>query len=177
MTVEYCASLATGKYDYFGVEYSSECYMGNTLSTGSNQSVTTDCSMSCAGNKTELCGGSQRLNLYQATASIVPTTPSVVQGNANYTYYNCVVEPSGGRALPTQILASNTMTVEYCLSLASSYKYVGLEYGRECWASNSLNAAATNATASTQCGKICSGNSTEICGDSSRLTTYLRTAH
>ena len=177
MTVEYCASLAAGKYNYFGVEYASECYMGNSLSAGSTQAAATDCSQTCAGNTTELCGGSSRLNVYQATNPITPITPSVVKGNANYTYYNCVIEPSGSRALANQVLASDTMTVEYCLSLGSSYKYVGVEYGRECWASNTLNPAAANASTTASCSMTCSGNSTEICGDSSQLTTYLRTAH
>ena len=100
------------------------------------------------------------MNVYQATSATAPVLPVIVQGNANFTYYNCAVEPSGGRALATMLAASDTMTVEYCLSIAYNYAWAALEYGRECFAGNSLDSAATNATSASQCGKVCAGNST-----------------
>ena len=174
MTAEYCASLAVN-YAYFGLEYHDECWVANTLSPGSVIAPSTDCAKTCYGNSSEVCGGANRLNLYQATLK-APSTPTVVQGNTNFTYYNCVAEPSNSRALSKLVSATDSMNVETCLSLAYNYNYVGLEYGRECWASNTLNIAAVNATSQSKCGKVCAGSGAEICGDSNMLTMYVRNA-
>ena len=168
MTVEYCASVMA-IYDYFGVEYSDECYGGNVFSTGAMQASASDCSMSCAGNITETCGGPNRLSAYQNTKAS-PLT--IDQGNSNFTYYNCVAEPSSGRALPTLLMAADDVTVESCLFAGSSYEWVGLEYARECWAASTISSGATNATDSRQCSMACSGNSTEVCGDANFLSLY-----
>ena len=176
MTVDYCASLTAGKYLYFGVEYSRECYGGNTLSGGSVAASASDCSQPCMGNTTEICGGPNRLNLYQATDSNKPILPSVVTSTANFTYYNCVVDlASNTRTLPKLLLAANDLTAERCLSMAYNYKWVGLEYGRECWAANQLSSTAMNATSDTECNMTCAGNQTTICGAGKRLTTYRNT--
>ena len=43
-----------------------DCYYGNTLSTNppNNASHASDCGLTCAGNKTEYCGGQDVMNLY-----------------------------------------------------------------------------------------------------------------
>ncbi|KAH0545374.1 hypothetical protein FGG08_000515 [Glutinoglossum americanum] len=107
------------------------------------------------------------------TTSTGTPTPSVVPGNANFTLYQnttssgCVQEPSGARALPS-LYANDSMTVELCLSFASSYKYAGIEYSRECWYGNTLNAGAVLASAQSSCNMLCKGNKLEYCGGSSR---------
>ncbi|KZF19452.1 WSC-domain-containing protein [Xylona heveae TC161] len=185
-TVESCASSCAG-FSYFGVEYSDECYCGNQLSTGSIPATDNGCTMTCAGNSTEYCGGPNRLNMYRinATASSGssttatgttsptsgPTGPIIVPGNALFAYSGCYAEPNGGRALPNLIAATDTMTVEQCLGSCAAYEYVGIEYGRECWCGNSLNTGALKA-ASSDCSMTCSGNSTEICGAGNRLSLY-----
>lgn len=74
-----------------------------------------------------------------STSSISPTSsgpavytgpPVVLAGNINFTYYGCVAEPSGARALSKLVLANDTMTEDYCLSLCYAYQWVGLEYAR-----------------------------------------------
>lgn len=65
-TPESCAVSCSG-YTYFGVEYSSECYCGNTLNAGSvlTQNGDAECNMPCAGNSTALCGAGNRLSMYR----------------------------------------------------------------------------------------------------------------
>lgn len=76
MSVLQCtnACQAAG-YSLAGVEYSSECYCDNQLrNTGS--AGFDGCNMLCSGNSSEYCGGSNRINVYQASAK--PKTPSVL---------------------------------------------------------------------------------------------------
>ena len=72
MTIEGCAGNCT-TFNYFGAEYGRECYCGNTLGAGSTQTSESDCSTSCAGNSSEICGSGNRMNLYtirnQSTSS------------------------------------------------------------------------------------------------------------
>lgn len=62
-TAENCAQTCAG-YTYFGVEYSQECYRGNSLSYGSPAVIDGRCDMVCGGNASEICGGSGALTLY-----------------------------------------------------------------------------------------------------------------
>lgn len=116
-----------------------------------------------------------------SSAKPTPTGPVVSEGNANYTYYNCVSEPSQGRLLATQIANNNkNMTIEYCLQKCSGYGWAGVEYGQECWCGNQLRlnggqSATTpgkNVSAS-DCKFTCPGNSTEFCGAGVRMNVYV----
>ncbi|OTA55980.1 WSC-domain-containing protein, partial [Hypoxylon sp. EC38] len=62
MTVEKCVQLAAG-YKYAAMEYSTECYWGNTLSSTSTQ-ASGQCTMACGGDAKELCGDGNRMNVY-----------------------------------------------------------------------------------------------------------------
>jgi WSC domain len=66
-TIELCEAACQG-YTYFGMEYSNQCFCGNTINAGSvNQSSsspsTNGCSMLCTGNQNEYCGGKYLLLL------------------------------------------------------------------------------------------------------------------
>ena len=156
VTVESCASACTS-YAYFGVEYSGECFCGNTLAAGSASVVgstpaTTQCNMACSGNSTEYCGGPNRLNMYgsngtrssstSATASFqgsslatiaspTPTGPIVVQSVGNYAFQGCYNEATNSRALTGASFVSNVMTVEMCATNCASYTWFGVEFGTE----------------------------------------------
>ena len=62
MTVEMCATYCSKNYLFFGVEYSGECYCGNSLQSGSVLRPPTECNMVCDGASLEFCGGGDRLN-------------------------------------------------------------------------------------------------------------------
>jgi len=63
MTLESCATYCAA-YTYFGVEYSRECYCGNSFNNGSVPVAGTDCSMVCSGNGLQYCGAGNRLSAY-----------------------------------------------------------------------------------------------------------------
>ncbi|RGP58730.1 wsc domain-containing protein 2, partial [Fusarium sporotrichioides] len=132
MDLDACAVFCTG-YTYFGAENGRECYCGNFLNVGSYQALNQkDCSATCAGDKTQYCGGTQRLQLFKAGK---PAT-----GNKNFQSYSCASEPFIGRLLPDLVLTdSRAMTVDTCLDKCSKYKYAGVENGRDCYCGNMVN--------------------------------------
>ncbi|KAK3373842.1 hypothetical protein B0T24DRAFT_529707 [Lasiosphaeria ovina] len=67
MTLETCGVYCAG-YTFFGAEYARECYCGNAFASGATNTSLADCSMTCAGNGTEYCGGGGRLSVYVAHA-------------------------------------------------------------------------------------------------------------
>ncbi|KAF1350743.1 hypothetical protein BDV97DRAFT_350297 [Delphinella strobiligena] len=72
MDVKTCVSYCSGKgYTYAGLEYSSQCYCGNTLPTADapTAGVLGNCFSTCSGNSSEYCGGANALSLYKKCAS------------------------------------------------------------------------------------------------------------
>ncbi|KAK0636226.1 WSC domain-containing protein [Bombardia bombarda] len=68
LTVEVCAAYCDG-YTYFGLEYSQECFCGNTLLASSTAATDGRCNMVCSGNPLQLCGGPDGLSLYKKVSS------------------------------------------------------------------------------------------------------------
>lgn len=77
MTLETCAAFCS-TYPYFGTEWSSECWCGNELTSGSAAASLSDCDYPCAGDATEMCGGSRRLSLYQNVDWTAPGDPGSI---------------------------------------------------------------------------------------------------
>jgi len=102
----------------------------------------------------------------------------VSSGNANFTYYSCVREPSSGRILDKRIESLTNMTISHCLEDCAAYKYAGVEYASECWCGNELdfvgNVGATPGAnvSDSECSSTCTGNSSEFCGAGLRLSVY-----
>ncbi|KAK0622800.1 hypothetical protein B0T14DRAFT_601476 [Immersiella caudata] len=73
MTVEKCVALARDAgWRWAGVEFGSQCFVGNTL-RGANSAPAGDCSVRCAGNPGETCGGGNRIQVYEDTDWKDPT--------------------------------------------------------------------------------------------------------
>jgi len=69
------------------------------------------------------------------------------------------------------------MTVESCQAFCNTNNYglAGLEFGKECFCGNALQ--TYSAIGYTGCNMACSGNASEICGGSSRLSVYNLTTY
>ncbi|KAK4464718.1 WSC domain-containing protein, partial [Cladorrhinum samala] len=65
------------------------------------------------------------------------------------------------------------MTIEKCASACTGFPHFGLEYGRECYCGNTINAGSVIAPAG-DCSFTCPGDSTQTCGAGNRLTLYTR---
>ncbi|GIC89485.1 uncharacterized protein Aud_005903 [Aspergillus udagawae] len=62
-TVEKCqAACKAGGYLYAGMEFGTQCFCGNSIDNGG--ALTSGCATPCAGDSTEVCGGSNALSMY-----------------------------------------------------------------------------------------------------------------
>ncbi|MCJ1408115.1 hypothetical protein MMC19_002188, partial [Ptychographa xylographoides] len=194
-TIELCEAACQG-YQLFGMEYSNECYCGNTLGAGSvNQTssspTTNGCSMLCTGNSTEYCGGPGRLDLYQLNGSVpIPTQtlssaptatggPIVEMTAGPYNYVGCYIDNTNGRALSAlQNPESGALnTPDKCATACAGYLYMGVEYGTQCYCDNVIGggngvAPGGNVSTANGCNMPCAGNSSEWCGGPNRLNLY-----
>ncbi|CZR61108.1 related to glyoxal oxidase precursor [Phialocephala subalpina] len=174
MTIESCSSFCMqNNYALSGVEYSSQCYCGNGISSASSFGQT-GCTMTCSGNTAEYCGGSDRLSVFNNTAYVSPTAPT---NSGNYILQGCYQEASAGRLLSGPSTTNSTgMTVEmctsYCQAQGTNGVYAGVEYAQECYCGASLPSTAVQ-TSLGSCNMLCKGNTKEYCGGSGLLDVYL----
>ncbi|KAJ8066889.1 hypothetical protein OCU04_004275 [Sclerotinia nivalis] len=93
--------------------------------------------------------------------------------------------PYGGHNLP-KLFSNDSMTPELCLSSALAqktaqtpvtYKYIGLEYGRECYAGTMPPTPEPSSLVGAHaCTMPCKGNSKESCGGPNMYNFYAATA-
>ncbi|KAJ9133425.1 hypothetical protein NKR23_g10721 [Pleurostoma richardsiae] len=167
MTLEACAGFCSS-WSYFGVEYGRECYCGSSVASDSAAAEVSECSFSCAGDASERCGAGLRLSLYHNTDKANPQAPAVISG---YDAFACVTESAAGRTLYEAATASDTMTLEACADFCEGYTFFGAEYGRECYCGNELR-DGSEIVGAAECGMVCAGDSSELCGAANRLTVY-----
>ncbi|KAK3337627.1 WSC domain-containing protein [Cercophora scortea] len=89
-----------------------------------------------------------------------------------FTPFGCYVDGTNGRALSLKSYADDAMTVESCFAFCSKYQFFGVEYGRECFCGNTLDAPRGSG-----CTTPCAGNANETCGAASRLDVYVNTGY
>jgi hypothetical protein len=108
---------------------------GNATLGGSSQATDpTTCNTPCSGNKTEVCGGGNRLSLFWS--GITPAPPSYNKGPPGWTHQGCYSEGTNGRRiLPMGVNVAGgatNMSVRSCTDACAGYTYAGVEYGDEC---------------------------------------------
>lgn len=190
MTVELCgAACLSRNYLYFGLEYASQCYCGNTITTATI--AESSCSTPCAGSRVEFCGAGSILSVWalpgapadgtgsggsapSATASSAPLTTIV----PNSKYLGCYSE-TNPRALGTlngfsNSSVTNTLCAAYAQQLNLQYFYT--EYYSQCYAGNVLNSASVPISGST-CNTPCTGNAQQTCGGPNALTLWNNTLY
>ncbi|KAI4195074.1 MAG: hypothetical protein LQ350_007405 [Teloschistes chrysophthalmus] len=192
MTVAMCGDFCDG-FNYFGIEYASECYCSSLIANGAKKTTDSSCSMTCSGNSTQYCGAGNRLTVYgtnvtasaaasssssstgTATASpsstSTPGAPVAVPTASGFAYVGCYTEATSGRALGDSQTAYDGMTVEKCAAFCSGYAYMGVEYMSECYCANTLGAGSIPAT-DNGCSMACTGDAGELCGGGNRINLY-----
>ncbi|KAF2216074.1 hypothetical protein CERZMDRAFT_65437, partial [Cercospora zeae-maydis SCOH1-5] len=81
MTVAACTQACkSAGFSVAGLEFANECFCDTKLQSSATQ-ASDGCDMACAGNSTEFCGGSNRLNVYKINgASTTPPATSIPAG-------------------------------------------------------------------------------------------------
>lgn len=139
MTIEACAAFAQegnsgGGYRYFGVEYGSECYVGNTLMpsakmlTETSSPPSSSCDMKCSGKDHQTCGGAGLLSLYHNPNYTANSAVSLSIGG--YRAAGCLTDAQSGRglrSLAATSTSSDAITEDSCVAYCqkAGYRYAG----------------------------------------------------
>ena len=124
-------------YVFFGTEYQSQCFLGNSPPPSSYKANEAHCTYSCAGDATEVCGGvGGYLSVYYNASLYRPgsnnsqptNAPVTVTQAGNYKYIGCYSEATSGRALSglTPSIPAGGNTVESCEASCQGYTYFGV---------------------------------------------------
>jgi len=66
MTVEGCAGFCKDSgYRVFGMEYARECWCGSAVHVNATVLAAAECDMSCMGNGAQVCGGSDKISIWE----------------------------------------------------------------------------------------------------------------
>ncbi|CAG7847892.1 WSC domain-containing protein ARB_07867 {ECO:0000305} Flags: Precursor [Serendipita indica DSM 11827] len=177
LTIEKCQDACkAANYVFAGVEYGAECYCSNTILATATAAVPGACSMPCAGDAAEICGGGNAINIYQygGTSTPPPPGPSVLPSYSGWSAQGCYIDSVADRSLPVPLAVPGgpaAMTVQLCLdaAYAAGYTYAGIEYASECWVGNTITVAQAT---DDRCNMLCNGNQMQICGGPNGLTLY-----
>ncbi|KAL8698939.1 MAG: hypothetical protein Q9224_001623, partial [Gallowayella concinna] len=153
MTVEKCAAFCKG-YAYMGVEYSSECYCGNTIGAGALAVTDGRCSMTCGGDKTAICGGPNGLSFYKSSAS--------ASGSSSSTQSSTGTMSGSSSTTSTSSSASASATGPITVQSVPGYGYLG------CYSEGSNGRALTDLQNPIPANKV----SVEACGTACAQYTY-----
>jgi hypothetical protein len=130
---------------------------GNVLAPGATAAPDTDCSMTCSGNSTELCGGSNRISVY-GNGGVPKPGPFTNPGPHGWASVGCFSDNGAARTLNTPVQVTGggaAMTVGLCTSACAGYALAGLEYGGECYCGNALQNGGS--AAGDGCNMACNG--------------------
>jgi len=176
MAVEPCqGACQNAGYVYAGVEFGSECWCDSLSRAGRGPGVQVsdpECNMTCSGNASEFCGGSNRLNTYE----FIPAMSTISTTALSFIYIGCYTDLTSNRTLgfvgdfPG---AHGNMTIDPCQGACQNagYMFAGVEFGDECWCDNVIRGIGAP-TSSSDCNMPCSGNASEICDGSNRINIY-----
>ncbi|XP_026528110.1 WSC domain-containing protein 1 [Notechis scutatus] len=103
-------------YKYAGLVYGAECYCGNQLPV--NIAKQEECNHECKGEKRTICGGINRLSVYQ-----VEESGAGPKRRQNIIYRGCFKVPENlTNILPASLIHSN-LTVEMCSEFCSKKEF------------------------------------------------------
>ncbi|PPR05439.1 hypothetical protein CVT26_011317 [Gymnopilus dilepis] len=141
------------------VLYNYNAWVGSATATGSPTSA------SSSSTSSSTPATSPTSTTTTSTSSAAPTT------TAGWTSLGCY-QDQNNRILSNGPTTDNAQTISKCLATcqAGSYKYAGVEYGDECWCSNTMNSPIT--APASDCNMPCAGSSSQICGAGWRINIY-----
>ena len=137
MSYSACASFCSS-WTYFGVEYGRECYCGNAYDAPSTLSPATDCNKKCSGDATQVCGASNRMNVFRSTSA--PPGPAKIPG---WGYQGCYTDSGSARVLVGKTTYDSNLTNEKCAAACKGFTYFGTEYSTQCYCGNEFKNPTT----------------------------------
>uniref|UniRef100_A0A8W8I6X5 WSC domain-containing protein n=1 Tax=Magallana gigas TaxID=29159 RepID=A0A8W8I6X5_MAGGI len=165
MTVDSCRKTCTDlKFKYYGVEYSAQCFCGNQP-LNVRKMREGDCLKPCAGDRTQACGGSWRIAVYENPQNIPK-------------FLGCYMDQEA-RTLNEKMTSSTAMTVDSCRKTCTDlkFKYYGVEmslvylrWSSQCFCGNQL--LNVRKMREGDCLTPCAGDKIQACGGNWRIAVY-----
>ncbi|OAQ92164.1 wsc domain-containing protein [Purpureocillium lilacinum] len=145
---EDCSFLCPGdKTEYCGAGNRLELYMltpsNQTSSTSSSSPVDTAISATPTGIDSTT---TTTTTSSSSSAAPTPTGPAIRSTVGAFAFQGCWTEATNGRALKDKTYANDSMTLESCSAFCTGFIYFGVEYGRECYCGNALQAGSVKAS-------------------------------
>jgi hypothetical protein len=130
--------------------------------------------MACSGESSQVCGGADRLTVYEDKGFI---QPHIVASVGPYNSKGCFTEGTTERALQGYSFADPEMDPTLCVTTCQSmnFAFAGVEYGEECYCGNALS-NQTSAAPASECSMTCKGDKKAFCGAGNRLVVYEKSA-
>lgn len=122
-TPESCiATCSSQGYRFAGLERGRQCWCGNALRRPV-QVNSSQCNERCPGDRSQTCGATRRLQVYQFAPP-----PPIPEG---WSPRGCFTDSIAYRALPSSFTSTASNTPATCLARCRSrgFAYAGLEYG------------------------------------------------
>lgn len=103
-----------------------------------------------------------------STTPILSASPST---SASWESLGCTSDSSVNRVLVGSYSESGSQTPQLCMAKCQSqgYTYAGLQYGRQCYCSNTMVNPKLGVTG---CTTVCAGDKTQMCGGAYRMNIY-----
>ncbi|KAG9055491.1 hypothetical protein FS842_002072 [Serendipita sp. 407] len=158
MTVEMCIdACANAGHIVAGLEFGTECYCGDALPT---TPATDNCIMPCGGDSSHICGGPNRLNVYQKRLED-PWAP--------WQWSGCKESLAKSIMSPKDLSHTTTMTIQQCTSYCEAQNMVVamITANMDCQCGSLASVDEGDAT----CNKPCSGDPTQFCGVDGQTTS------
>ncbi|KAG9013645.1 hypothetical protein FRB90_005817 [Tulasnella sp. 427] len=189
MTPAFCqAKCSAAGFSYAGVEYSSECYCGNSLTNGGTTSNA--CTSTCSGDSKLTCGGSWALSVYKlnggstssSTTSSTTTTTSAAQSSSSNGSFYRTNGSNTGKVIIAHVIVGNTYSYtkqqwidEIKMASAQGIDAFALNFGYDSWQPTQMQSAYDAASSSgTGFKMLLSLDFTVLgCGDDSTITTNI----
>lgn len=166
-TIENCLQTCYAQgYTIAGAEYASQCFCDDVVSSTMAKAAESDCNMPCSGDAQEICGGSDRLSIYNSTA-LVPAT--IQQDVDSWLYDGCWTDDASRVMTGANGLNSSVSgCIVECQGLG--YNQSAVEYGGQCFCGTL--ASRSTRVADSECSMQCDSDPYHLCGAGYRLQLY-----
>ncbi|KAF9484188.1 hypothetical protein BDN70DRAFT_181683 [Pholiota conissans] len=158
------------------VQYNYNAWVGSAVATSEGTSTTTSTTTTASSSTTTSSTTSSTSTTTSSTSTTSTTTSTTSSAistpTSGWSYQGCYTD-SETRTLTGLYVSDSAQTVEKCQARcqAGGYLYAGVEYGVECFCSNTILSTASK-VAESDCSMTCGGNSGEKCGAGYRLSLY-----
>lgn len=120
LTIDSCLTLCEDSgYTYAGLEYGDECYCGDSLPDSITYS-TTGCTMACAGDASQTCGGDWTIDLYELASTGNSTSTLSATATSTATSIGGDLAASPSTTTKTSVTATVATTATTAVTTAAA---------------------------------------------------------